>query len=57
MAHKHDKDSHFIPSPYGVVTSYENAFVRAWSKSIAESVGEVIKYIAKATAAELKKVS
>lgn len=52
--HTHDKDSHFIPSPYRVVTSYENAFIRAWSKSVAEGVGEVIKYLAKATADAIK---
>ena len=52
MAHKHD--THFIPSPFKVVTQYENAFVRAWNNNIAEAVAEVLKYIANATAVAIK---
>lgn len=55
LKHNHNKDSHFIPSPYKVVTSYENAFIRDWSESVANGVGEVIKYIAKITAEETNK--
>ena len=52
--HNHDKDSHFIPSPYKVVTSYENAFIRTWNKSLASAIKEVLKYTAKATADAIK---
>ena len=52
MAHTHD--THFIPSPFKVVTQYENAFVRAWNNNIAEAVAEVLKYIANATAVAIK---
>ena len=52
MAHKHD--THFIPSPFKVVTQYENAFVRAWNNNMAEAVAEVLKYIANATAVAIK---
>lgn len=54
MSHKHD--THFIPSPFKVVTQYENAFVRAWNNNIAEAVAEVLKYIANATAVAIKQV-
>lgn len=52
--HNHNKDSHFIPSPYKTVTSYENAFVRNWNKSLAAAVKDVLKYVAKATAENIK---
>ena len=52
MAHKHD--THFIPSPFKVVTQYENAFVRAWNNNMAEAVAEVLEYIANATAVAIK---
>lgn len=52
--HNHDNDSHFIPSPYKVVTGYEGAFVKAWNKSLAAAVSDVLKYIAKATADTIK---
>ena len=29
MAHNHK--SHFIPSPFKVVTQYENAFIKVWN--------------------------
>ena len=54
--HSHDKDSHFIPSPYKTVTSYENAFIKSWSESVAESIGDVLKYVAKIAASELKEL-
>ena len=52
--HNHDKDSHFIPSPYKVVTSYENEFIRKWNNNLAHAVGDVLKYIAKTTANNIK---
>ena len=52
MAHKHN--THFIPSPFKVVTQYENAFVRAWNDNMAKAVSEVLKYIANATAIAIK---
>lgn len=54
--HNHDKDTHFIPSPYKTVTSYENAFIKSWSESVAESVSDVLKYVAKIAASELKEL-
>ena len=52
--HNHDKDSHFIPSPFRVVTSYENAFIKAWNDNLASAVADVLKYTAKATADAIK---
>lgn len=52
--HNHNKDSHFIPSPYKAVTSYENAFIRSWNNSLAAAVKDVLKYVAKATADSIK---
>lgn len=52
MAHSHE--SHFIPSPFRVVTQYENAFVKSWNESTAQAVAEVLKYIAKTTADAIK---
>lgn len=54
MAHKHTKDSHFLPSPFKVVTAYEKAFVKRWNDEQAAAVADVLKYIAKATAAAIK---
>jgi len=54
MAKKHDKDSHFIPSPFKVVTQYENHFIKVWNDNNAEAVAEVLKYMAKATASSIK---
>lgn len=48
------KDSHFIPSPFPVVTDYENEFVREFNRNMAGAVAEVLKYIAKATASVAK---
>lgn len=52
--HNHDKESHFIPSPFRVVTSYENAFIKAWNDNLASAVADVLKYTAKATADAIK---
>lgn len=50
----HDKDSHFIPSPYKTVTSYENAFISEWNESVSAAVSDVLKYIAKITNETIK---
>lgn len=52
MAHKHE--SHFIPSPYPTVTSYENEFVKEFNNNLSGAVAEVLKYMAKATASAIK---
>ena len=54
MVHKHNKKSNFLPSPYPVVTSYENAFVKKFNENIAGAVADVLKYIAQATASSIK---
>ena len=54
--HNHKDDSHFIPSPYRVVTSYENAFINEWNKTLAAAVSDVLKYIAKATSDAIKEL-
>jgi len=45
---KHDHN-HFIPSPYKVVTEYENAFIKKWNETMAAAFVEVLKYMSKAT--------
>lgn len=55
MAHKHNNDN-FLPSPFPVVTAYENLFIKEFNKNIAGAVAEVLKYIARATAAEIKNI-
>ena len=52
--HTHSPESLFIPSPYKTVTSYENTYIRLWNKSLANGVGEVLKYIAKVTSNNIK---
>lgn len=54
MAHKYTKDSHFLPSPFKVVTSYENAFIKRWNDEQAAAVADVLKYVAKAVATAIK---
>lgn len=54
MAKKETKHSHFIPSPFPVVTEYENTFVKEWNKNTANAVAEVLKYMAQATASAIK---
>lgn len=49
--HQHD---HFIPSPYPVVTAYENEFIKKYNNTMSAAVSEVLKYMAKVTAAEIK---
>jgi hypothetical protein len=44
-----NEHNHFIPSPYKVVTEYENEFIKAWNDTMAEAFVEVLKYIAKET--------
>lgn len=56
MAKKTDvKNNHFIPSPFRVVTAYENSFLKAWNENTAAAVAEVLKYIAHVTAVAIKK--
>ena len=50
---KHNHD-HFIPSPYPVVTAYENEFIKKYNNTMSAAVSEVLKYMAKVTAAEIK---
>ena len=40
---------HFIPSPYKVVTEYENAFIKNWNNAMAAAFVDVLKYMSKAT--------
>jgi len=51
------KSKHFIPSPYKVVTEYENEFIDDWNKNLSLAVNNVLKYIAKETANAIKKVN
>lgn len=54
MGRKEKHESHFIPSPFSVVTSYEKAFIKKFNENLANAVGEVLKYIAHATASTIK---
>lgn len=54
MAKKHTKDSSFIPSEFPTVTQYEDEFVKIWNDNTAQAVGEVLKYLAAATASSIK---
>lgn len=54
MSKKEKHESHFIPSPFPVVTSYENAFIKKFNDNLAGAVAEVLKYIAHATALSVK---
>ena len=49
-----DNHNHFIPSPYKVVTEYENAFIKKWNETMAEAFVEVLKYMAEATKTAVK---
>lgn len=51
---KEHSHNHFIPSPYGVVTAYENAFIKEFNNNLSSAVAEVLKYIARATATDIK---
>ena len=50
--HEHN---HFIPSPYKVVTEYENKFIKTWNETMAAAFVEVLKYMAKATKTAVRK--
>jgi hypothetical protein len=49
--HEHNN---FIPSPYKVVTEYENAFIKEWNETMAAAFVEVLKYMATATKTAIK---
>lgn len=51
---KKEKDKHFIPSPFKTVTSYENAFIRAFNDNLSEALADVLKYVAKVTSNNIK---
>lgn len=51
------KDSHFIDSPFKTVTEYESAFVTEFNNNLAGAVADVLKYVAKATAASINEIS
>ena len=53
MSKNHNHD-HFLPSPFPVVTAYENKFIKEFNKNIAGAVAEVLRYIARATAQTIK---
>lgn len=48
------KNSHFIPSPYKVVTEYEDVFAKQGSDATKNALKDVLKYIAKITASTIK---
>ena len=48
------KDSHFIPSPFKVVTEYENKFISEYNTNLSGAVADVLKYIAKSAAVDTK---
>lgn len=54
MSKQQTIENHFIPSPYKVVTEYENEFVRGWNENMAKAVGEILKYIANQTSQAIK---
>lgn len=54
MAKKHSHDDHFLPSPFSVVTSYENLFIKKFNDNLSGAVAEVLRYIARATASAIK---
>ena len=53
MPHKHNHNN-FLPSPFPVVTAYENKFIKEFNNNIAGAVAEVLRYVARATAVEIK---
>ena len=54
MAKKHSHNDHFLPSPYPVVASYGNAFIKKFNDNLSSTVAEVLKYIARAIAQTIK---
>jgi hypothetical protein len=51
---KQEKHTHFISSPFSVVNSYENKFIKDFNDNLSGAVAEVLKYIAHATASAIK---
>lgn len=51
---KEHNHSHFIPSPYKVVTDYENAFIKEFNDNLSGAIIEVLKYIARITSNDIK---
>ena len=50
------KHTHFLPSPVPTVTQYEDRFIREWNANNAAALGDVLKYIADATAVAVKEL-
>lgn len=50
------KHTHFLPSPFPTVTQYEDRFIREWNANNAAALGDVLKYIADATATAVKEL-
>ena len=50
------KHTHFLPSPFPTVTQYEDRFIREWNANNAAALGDVLKYIADATAVAVKEL-
>lgn len=50
------KHTHFLPSPFPTVTQYEDRFIREWNANNAAALGDVLKYIAYATAVAVKEL-
>lgn len=48
------KHTHFLPSPFPTVTQYEDRFIKEWKDNTAAALGDVLKYIADATATAVK---
>lgn len=48
------KHNHFIPSPFKVVTQYEDAFIKDWKQNTKDAVMDVLEYVATATADAIK---
>jgi len=51
---KNNKHNHFIPSPFPVVTEYENTLIKEWNGNTVKAIAEVLKYTAQATATMIK---
>lgn len=54
MSKKQTIETHFIPSPYKVVTEYENELKKKWDENTANAVAEILKYIANQTGRAIK---
>lgn len=50
------KHTHFLPSSFPTVTQYEDRFIREWNANNAAALGDVLKYIADATAVAVKEL-